>query len=60
MKVIHEIGFSEVEIEHYRRQVFMNLWEAVRSCLEGMQELDIRLSKENNRVSGLYVAYHRC
>lgn len=50
MKVIHGIKFSEEETEIYRRQVFSNLWEAMRACLEGMQELGLRLAKEENRV----------
>ncbi|CAD6579001.1 MAG: hypothetical protein CYPHOPRED_000773 [Cyphobasidiales sp. Tagirdzhanova-0007] len=49
MRVIHELGFTAEETEQYRRQVFMNIWDAMRSCLEGMQELDIRLSVESNR-----------
>lgn len=51
MKVIHGIGFADFEVEHYRQQVFMNLWDAMRACLEAMQELNMRLSEEANRVS---------
>ena len=50
MKVIHEIGFTANEVEYYRQQVFMNLWDAMRSCLEGMQELSLRLEVPENRV----------
>lgn len=51
MKVIHEIGFTDEETEGYRRQVFLNLWEAMRLCLEGMQELGLKLADPDNRVS---------
>ena len=57
MRVIHELGFTAEETEQYRRQVFMNIWDAMRSCLEGMQELDIRLSVESNRVCRFYQDY---
>lgn len=50
MKVIHEIGFTDDETEGYRRQVFMNLWEAMRLCLEGIQELGLKLADPSNRV----------
>lgn len=50
MKVIHNIGFTDVELEDYRRQVFMNLWEAMRLLLEGMQELELKLARPENRV----------
>ena len=50
MKVIHDIGFTEDETESYRQQVFMNLWEAMRLLLEGMQELELKLADPNNRV----------
>jgi len=49
MKVIHGIGFAPYEVEHYRQQVFMNLWDAMRFCLEAMQELNIRLEIDTNR-----------
>lgn len=51
MKVIHGIGFTDEETEGYRRQVFSNLWEGMRVCLEAMQELGLRLSDDGNRVS---------
>lgn len=54
MKVIHEVGFSKEEMDTYRRQVFMNLWDGMRSCLEAMQELGLRLSNDENRVSLLF------
>lgn len=50
MKVIHGIGFTPEEIEGYRQQVFMNLWEAMRLLLEGMEELEMRLADPENRV----------
>ena len=51
MKVIHGIGFTNEETEGYRRQCFTNLWEAMRVCLETMQERGIRLADNENRVS---------
>lgn len=50
MKVIHAIGFSTEELEEYRKQVFRNLWDGMRTLLEAMQELELRLSSEQNRV----------
>ena len=60
MKVIHAIGFTDEETETYRRQLFMNLWDGMRCCLEAMQELGLRLSNDENRVSLSYACELEC
>jgi guanine nucleotide-binding protein subunit alpha len=53
MKVIHAVGFSPQELDHYRRQVFQNLWDGMRACLEAMQVFGLRLGSDSSRVGDI-------
>ncbi|CAH7675481.1 guanine nucleotide binding protein, alpha [Phakopsora pachyrhizi] len=48
MQIVHNNGgFSASQKEHYRQQVFMNLCESMRLCLEMMSREEIELEDES-------------
>lgn len=53
MRYIHQVPFSPEEIEYYRRLIFQNLTEGMRSLLEVMEELDVKVQSENAEHTSL-------
>jgi guanine nucleotide-binding protein subunit alpha len=47
MRLIHRIPFDAREIEGYRQLVFNNLTRGMQALLESMEDMDIKLSEEN-------------
>lgn len=51
MRLIHNIPFTSAEREIYRRLVFMNIANGIRSLLEAMEEWGEPLGTPENAVS---------
>jgi guanine nucleotide-binding protein subunit alpha, other len=47
MRLIHRIPFDAREIEEYRQLVFNNLTRGMQALLESMDDMDLKLSAEN-------------
>ena len=53
-RIIHNLGFSEIEVASKRNMVFANVLQSVKALLDGMYKLKIPLNSEKARVSILY------
>ena len=59
MRLIHKVPFTAQEVETYRQLVFNNITHGLRAVLEALDDLDLKVAKENEvrrvnvyRVSG--------
>lgn len=47
MRLIHRIPFDSREVEMYRQLIFNNLTRGMQALLESMDDMDLKLSPEN-------------
>jgi len=47
MRLIHRIPFDAREIEGYRQLVFNNITQGMQALLESMEDMDLKVSEEN-------------
>lgn len=47
MRLIHRIPFDHREVEMYRQLIFNNLTRGMQALLESMDDMDLKLSPEN-------------
>lgn len=47
MRLIHRLPFDEREVEGYRQLVFNNLTRGMQALLESMEDMDLKLSEDN-------------
>ena len=47
MRLIHDVKFSEQEVEFYRQLVFSNLCQGMKALLDAMQDMELQVSEEN-------------
>jgi guanine nucleotide-binding protein subunit alpha len=47
MRVIHDVRWSQNEVENYRHQVFNNLTYGLKMVYDALQVFDLKLSPEN-------------
>lgn len=48
MRIIHSVHFAPLEIEHFRRLIFTNLIDGIRSVLDFMEDSNLRFANEEN------------
>lgn len=48
MRIIHSVPFAPLEIEHFRRLIFTNLIDGIRSMLDFMEDSNLRFANEKN------------
>lgn len=53
MRLIHKVPFSPQEIESYRQLVFENLTRGMAYLLDSMEDMDLRVSAENEQFVDL-------
>ncbi|PWZ02427.1 putative guanine nucleotide-binding protein alpha-2 subunit [Testicularia cyperi] len=58
MRIIHQIPFTDVERENYRRLVFLNLVQGMKTILDAMEEWEFDFSSPaNSSHISLFVSY---
>ncbi|KAK5998366.1 Guanine nucleotide-binding protein alpha-3 subunit [Cladobotryum mycophilum] len=55
MKIIHLKGYSEDELYNYRPTVFKNLVECAKAIITAMQQFDIELQEEENKMYAAFL-----
>jgi guanine nucleotide-binding protein subunit alpha len=56
MRLIHKVPFSPQEIESYRQLVFDNLTRGMAYCLDSMEDMDLRVSDQNQQYVDLVMS----
>jgi guanine nucleotide-binding protein subunit alpha len=47
MRLIHKVPFTPQEHEFYRQLVFNNITHGLRTVLEALEDLDLKVAEEN-------------
>ncbi|TEB29259.1 heterotrimeric G-protein alpha subunit, GPA2-like protein [Coprinellus micaceus] len=56
MRLIHKVPFSPQEVEQYRQLIFDNLTRGMGYLLESMEDMDLRVSDENEEYVDLIMS----
>ena len=56
MRLIHKVPFSASEIEQYRQLIFDNLTRGMGYLLESMEDMDLKISPENEEHAALVMS----